>query len=56
MRGPLRRLLRRRRTVVLVDLAAYQATCAWAVLGEAQEIISAESARWHNLDMEETSP
>jgi hypothetical protein len=49
----LRRLLRRRPAVVLVDADAWQQLTELAIYGDAVAIVEAESKRWHNLGVEE---
>jgi hypothetical protein len=53
MTGLLRRLLRRRRPMVLVDEAAWRSLCAAAALADAEEIVLAAELRWLDLDPEE---
>jgi hypothetical protein len=46
-------LLRRfRRKLILVDEQAWRDLLAAVALADAEEIVGAESERWHNLDLE----
>jgi hypothetical protein len=53
MRNAIRRLLRRRPAVVLVDAGTYRDLCAAVAVADAEEIVMNASEHWHNLDLEE---